>query len=149
MRSTLLRPGSLLQGSIRSCAALDHRPRRILHRSPWRLCHAVSPVQRASVVRTGFLVLAAGSYKASPTVANSTQGAAFAVAGQPGMNLLTLSVSPSVVNQQTSFSVVAELDDAPPQEIAVPMRVSIGGGPQFIWIYSQLIIAPGVVREPL
>jgi hypothetical protein len=95
------------------------------------------------VVHVGPLVLAEGSYKASATVANSTQSAAFAVAGQPGPNhLLMLAVSPSVVNQQTAFNVAAELDDSPPQEIAVPLRVSIGGGPQVIWIYSQLVITP-------
>jgi hypothetical protein len=104
-----------------------------------------NPLQTAihtfPAVNAGPLVLAAGSYKASATVANSTQSTAFAVAGQPDV-LLMLSVSPSVVNHQTPFSVVAELNDPPPQEIAVPLRVRIGGGPQFIWIYSQLIITP-------
>jgi hypothetical protein len=98
---------------------------------------------QGSVVHAGPLVLPAGSYNASATFANSTQSAVFDVLAFTDATLQTLTVSPAVVNQQTPFAVIATLTDTLTHEIAVPLRVHFGGGPDFVWIFSQLTIQPG------
>ena len=59
------------------------------------------------------------------------------------VHLLNLAVSPSTVSKPAAFNIAADLNESPLQDMAVPLRVSIGGGPEFLWIYSHLLIQSG------
>jgi hypothetical protein len=58
-------------------------------------------------------------------------------------SIATLTLSPAVVNQQTPFEVIATLSGPASQEIVVPLRFRLGGGPEFVWMFSHLGITPG------